>query len=159
MLARVAFCVLTVGAPRIASAQETILSVFSADEAVVAEYTLEQLDNFEQTSYRTLNEFIDEEAEFSGPLVRDVLTDAGAITTATGSVEMAAINDYTIAIPSADLENYDVIFATRMNGELMSVREKGPIWIMYPISDFPELADAIYSSRLIWQVDTATLVE
>jgi hypothetical protein len=32
------------------------------------------------------------------------------------------------------------------------VREKGPLWLMYPFSDVPELSDGIFKSRIIWQL-------
>ena len=38
------------------------------------------------------------------------------------------------------------------NGKKLSRREKGPLWLMYPISDHAELTDPIYLRRLIWQV-------
>ena len=38
------------------------------------------------------------------------------------------------------------------DGEKLSRREKGPLWLMYPISDHAELNDPIYLRRLIWQV-------
>jgi hypothetical protein len=34
----------------------------------------------------------------------------------------------------------------------MSVRENGPLWIIYPMSDHPELQAPIYNSRLVWQL-------
>ena len=38
------------------------------------------------------------------------------------------------------------------DGKPLSRREKGPLWLMYPISDHAELRDPIYLRRLIWQV-------
>ncbi len=34
----------------------------------------------------------------------------------------------------------------------MSIRENGPLWVIYPMSEHPELQEAIYTSRLIWQL-------
>jgi hypothetical protein len=38
------------------------------------------------------------------------------------------------------------------DGKKLSRRDKGPLWLMYPISDNAELADPRYIHRLIWQV-------
>ena len=40
-----------------------------------------------------------------------------------------------------------------MNGKAMDVRNKGPIWIIYPIDEFPELKTEEISGRSIWQLD------
>ena len=38
------------------------------------------------------------------------------------------------------------------DGKPLSRRDKGPLWLMYPISDNAALRDPIYLRRLIWQV-------
>ena len=48
--------------------------------------------------------------------------------------------------------DYDVILAMWANGVRLSRRDKGPIWLMYPLDDHPELSEAKYSSRLVWQL-------
>ena len=159
MLARVALMLTCLAMPISAFAQSAILTVLDTENEEIASYTLEDLDSLDQTEFQTINAFIDEVATFSGPLVRDVLAASDIEVTPEGSVEVAAINDYAVGVPYEDILNYDVILATRMNGEEMSIRDKGPIWVMYPISDFPELSDSLYSSRLVWQVDRLKLVE
>ncbi len=47
---------------------------------------------------------------------------------------------------------YDVIFAMSQNGERLSIRDKGPIWVIYPMTDNDELQDRVYNDRLIWQL-------
>ncbi len=39
----------------------------------------------------------------------------------------------------------------------MSVREKGPLVIIYPFDDKPELRDAVHYSRAIWQLRSLEL--
>ena len=70
-----------------------------------------------------------------------------------------AINDYKIDMPLGDILDFDVMLATRRDGETMSLREKGPIWIMYPISDHAELEDEAINSRLVWQTKSMQIVE
>ena len=86
---------------------------------------------------------------FEGVLVRDVLTRVGAV----GRVIRAqAVNDYQISIPREDFETYDVILALRMDGRDLTLRDKGPIWIVYPRGEHPELDDAQFNSRWVWQL-------
>ncbi|MFQ1877342.1 hypothetical protein ACK36J_07910 [Aeromonas veronii] len=34
----------------------------------------------------------------------------------------------------------------------MTLRNKGPLWIIYPLSDHPELNKELYHSRMVWQL-------
>lgn len=86
---------------------------------------------------------------FQGVLGRDLLASVGA---AGESIRSTAINDYSVDIPISDFFEYDAIFATRIDGKIMSVRDRGPIWIIYPWSSVPELKNEIYYSRSIWQL-------
>jgi hypothetical protein len=66
------------------------------------------------------------------------------------TLEMTALNDYQFDMPLTDAINYDVIVALEQNGATMSIRENRPLWIIYPMSDHPELQAPFYNSRLIW---------
>jgi len=67
-------------------------------------------------------------------------------------VRFVAANDYYVDIPTEDLVKYHAILAMQADGRPLTRREKGPLWLMYPISDYPALQDPIYMRRLIWQV-------
>ncbi|WP_051539764.1 hypothetical protein [Sulfitobacter sp. 20_GPM-1509m] len=138
---------------------QDILSVIGSDGSPVKTYSMDQLDALEQTTYVTKNPYIDDTSEFSGPLARVVLADAGQDMPDGAQLRVTAINDYKIDMPLTDFLDYDVIFATRRDGETMSLREKGPIWIMYPISDHAELEDDAINNRLVWQLKSIQVVE
>ena len=64
-----------------------------------------------------------------------------------------AINDYSVEIPVSDAFDYQPIIAYKRNGQFMSVRDKGPLWIIYPYDlDRKTNTELIYS-RSIWQLD------
>jgi hypothetical protein len=86
---------------------------------------------------------------FRGPLLRDILKAVAADGTI---IVAAAIDDYKVEIPLKDAMDYDVILAISHNGKRMRVRDKGPLWIIYPWSDEPELNDERYFARSIWQL-------
>lgn len=116
----------------------------------VTEFSRADIKSFEQVSYSTATEFTDGTPEFSGPLVRDVLASVDA--SGASVAVMTAANDYSIEIPMADFQKYDVILATSVDGKRLSLRDKGPIWVMYPLDNHEELQDPLYNSRLIWQI-------
>jgi len=86
---------------------------------------------------------------FSGPLLRDVLALAGA----TGdTLHMTAANGYQVDVPAGDARKYEAILAMTMNGETLTVRTKGPLWLIYPWDKRDELRTETYYSRSIWQL-------
>lgn len=88
---------------------------------------------------------------FEGPLGRAVLDAVGA----TGSMlKVTALNDYSADVPVEDLRAHDVILATTMDGKPMSVRDKGPLFIIYPFDAEPDLYTELYFNRSVWQIAT-----
>ena len=55
-------------------------------------------------------------------------------------------------IPLEQLTRYPVLVALKMDGRYMRVRDKGPLWIVFPWDDYPELADEKTKQRSIWQL-------
>ncbi len=86
---------------------------------------------------------------FEGVSLKALLDLAGA---KGATVHAVALNDYAVDVPVADGMNPDVIVAYRMNGERMRVRDKGPLWLIYPLSSQPELRNEATNSKMIWQI-------
>jgi len=76
-----------------------------------------------------------------------------------GTLLATAINDYTVEIPVSDAIENGPIIAYLMNGEGMSVREKGPLWIVYPYDSTADYRTEIVYSRSIWQLDRIEVVQ
>lgn len=115
-----------------------------------------ELEGMPQATVRTHTEFTDGVVEFVGPLARDVIARVG--TDGAANVHAVAVNDYSVDIPLEDFFEYDVILAMSADGRRLTMRDKGPLWIMYPIDEHDELDDAIYNQRLIWQLTTLELM-
>lgn len=72
---------------------------------------------------------------------------------ATGErVMVVALNDYTTEIPMEDFGKFNVILALKRNGEYMPVRDKGPLFVIYPYDSNPNLKTQTYYGRSAWQV-------
>ncbi len=68
------------------------------------------------------------------------------------NVVAVALNDYSSEIPIEDFAKYNVILALKRDGEYMPVRDKGPLFVVYPYDANPELKSQKYYSRSVWQV-------
>ncbi|HZG27552.1 MAG TPA: molybdopterin-dependent oxidoreductase [Ensifer sp.] len=94
--------------------------------------------------------------EFSGPYLRAVLAAAGA---SGKKLIVKALNDYSSEVPFEDAEKLDTILAVRMNDDEMSVREKGPVFLIYPFDEDKGLYNEKYFSRSVWQIKEIEVVE
>ncbi|MDY0871483.1 molybdopterin-dependent oxidoreductase [Dongia rigui] len=112
------------------------------------------LDRLPHRVVRTGTPWTPGPADFSGVSLKAVLDLAGAKGTTISAI---ALNDYAVDIPMADAANDNVIIADRKNGSLMPIRDKGPLWIIYPISNQPELDGEATYSKMIWQLRQLTI--
>jgi hypothetical protein len=87
---------------------------------------------------------------FEGPLLRDVLKLVGA---QGRTLKVLALNDYAAEIPMQDLVQYDVVLARKVDGKVLTVRDKGPLFVMYPFHKHPALQTKAFYSRCVWQVN------
>ena len=69
-------------------------------------------------------------------------------------IKIIALNDYAAAVPVGDFARYDVLLATRMAGRAIPVRDKGPLWIIYPLDERPEINNQRFHARMVWQIRT-----
>jgi len=87
--------------------------------------------------------------KFTGPLLRDVLAVAGI---QGQTIEAMALNDYKVTIPVEDAMRVDVVVARLVDDKPMAVRDKGPLFIIYPFDSDEALRNSIYYSRSAWQL-------
>lgn len=102
-----------------------------------------------QHSFTTNTPWYDKPVKFTGPLLRDVLA---AVKASGTTIHAVAINDYKITIPMADATRYPLIVARLLNDAEMAVRDKGPLFVVYPFDSSPELRSSTYYERSIWQL-------
>ncbi len=110
-----------------------------------------ELKSMPQHELTTSTSVTDGTPSFKGFLMRDLLARYGAEGT---RVHAVALNDYRIEIPISDFEEFDVIGALYQDGEPLSPRDKGPVWIVYPRDDHRELQDIRFDTRWVWQLET-----
>ena len=117
-------------------------------------FHLDELDSMQQVEFSTTTIWTEGTARFSGVSVMRLLESVGA---AGETLRMSALNDYSVEMPVADLEEDAPIIATRMNGEIMPVREKGPYWVVYPFDSNPKYQTEATYARSVWQLKMLTL--
>lgn len=116
--------------------------------------TGEDFTQLPQTTLQTNTAWTEGPQNFDGVLMREVLATVGVgpKDAANHSITVVAINDYSISIPLQDAYKYNVLIARKMNGKALSLRDKGPYWIVYPRDHHVELNDSRYDHRWAWQL-------
>jgi hypothetical protein len=122
-------------------------NIASGDD--VARFDRAMLEALGTMTLRTSTAWTEGVREFEGVLVRDVLSTVGA---SGDEVVAIALNDYFTSIPTAEFQEYPVLLALRMDGDYLHIRDKGPIWIVYPRDHYPELQNPMTDKNWVWQL-------
>lgn len=73
---------------------------------------------------------------------------------ATGSVVDAyAVNDYWTEFPVTELTDDWPVIAYLQNGAPMTLRDKGPLWVVYPYDEGADFNTEDTFARSIWQLE------
>jgi hypothetical protein len=120
------------------------------------------LEKLPQTSFTTRTPWYSQPRKFTGPLLRDVLAAAGASASASAGqgatvLRATALNDYWVDVPLEDAARYDLIVARMIDDKPMAVRDKGPLFMVYPFDALPELRNPVFYSRSAWQLRSLEL--
>lgn len=107
------------------------------------------LEALAQQNITTKTPWFKQARKFTGPLLRDVLNLVGAKGT---TLRIAALNDYRIDVPSDDTQRFDVVLALQIDDKPITVREKGPLFMIYPFDSDAALRNPLYYSRAVWQL-------
>ena len=129
-----------------------LLRVSGAVERVnmadVAAFDRDMLEALDWVEVETYTSFTTGVQRFAGPTLASVLQAVGAHG---ASISATAINDYTVVIPREHADAHNVILAMDQNGRPMRVRDKGPIWVVYPLTE-SEAEKKPFDGEMIWQL-------
>lgn len=74
---------------------------------------------------------------FEGPLLSDVLSKADVETATT--VTLYALDGYAGELPMDIVNRYPIVLALKADGQYLGLGGRGPLWLVMPVSDYPEL--------------------
>lgn len=88
---------------------------------------------------------------FSGVPVTRLLAAVEAEGGAT-TLRARALDDYMVSLPVSDARDNGLFLAMREGGTPLRVRDRGPLWLVYPWTRRPDLRVPEFTSRAVWQL-------
>ncbi|OMH28124.1 hypothetical protein BGP75_21590 [Motiliproteus sp. MSK22-1] len=114
-----------------------------------ADFDRAMLDSLPRHQFKTASPWTEGSHLYTGVLLSELLQYVGAKGT---RLIARALNDYHSVIDLDPIAEYPILLALESDGQPMKVRDKGPIWLLYPMSDYPELNTTYYHAGMVWQL-------
>ncbi|WP_323767441.1 oxidoreductase [Marinovum sp.] len=146
-------CAVPVAAAGLAAPEgRVLLTVSGAIGAMNAEdaarFDRAMLEALEWREVETFTSFTEGPQVFAGPTLASLLD---AVQADGGTLTVTALNDYAVTFPAEMASEHAVLLAMDHSGRPMRIREKGPIWIVFPLSE-AEAASAPFDNQMVWQL-------
>ena len=123
------------------------ISVTNSDSG--AEFDYDMLNQLGLVDKKIATYWTGPDSIFTGVLTRELMALLGADGT---WVRAIAANDYSVNLPLTDLTGFDTLLGLSQNGERMKLRDKGPLWLLYPNDSRPDEPDTAINKRMVWQL-------
>jgi hypothetical protein len=119
-------------------------------------FTDADLANLPQIEFTTNTIWTEGERRFGGPSLHSVLEAVGA---GPGDLQLVAANDYQVRMPRDAVGPDYPIIANRLNGEPYGMREKGPLWVVFPYDADTRFQTELTYAYSIWQLTRIEVLE
>lgn len=131
---------------------ESLLTVHNKNaESASKEFSRSDLQALPQEEIVTETVWTKGRTVFSGPPLSAIIDAAGL---GDGALELVAANGYFVRMEREIIEEDVPIVALLQNGNPMSMRQKGPLWVIFPYD-----SDEKYQVELIYALSVWQLVE
>jgi hypothetical protein len=113
------------------------------------------LEKLNVVSFETSTIWTEGQMTFSGPTLASVLSLVGA---GGGDLLLQAVNDYEVTFPISRASSDAPIIVTRVNDKPFSIKEKGPLWVVFPYDCGPEFRTELIYAVSVWQLTQITVL-
>jgi hypothetical protein len=114
-----------------------------------AEFDRAMLEALGLVELATSTPYTDGKPTFRGVPMAKLLDAAGADGDALHAI---AVNGYAIDLDAGEMRRYPVLLALEQDGRQLRLRDRGPIWVVLPRDQYPELQAESQGFKWIWQL-------
>lgn len=115
----------------------------------VARFDVDMLRALDRRTARIGTPWTQQPALYSGAYFKAVLN---AVDARGNRMIVRALNDYLAEVPIGDAVRIETMLADEMDGKPMTIRDKGPLMLVYPFDIEPDLYNERYFARSVWQI-------
>ncbi len=130
-------------------------SISEKNDGETAKFDRVMIEQLDWKTVETFTRWTDGPTRFSGIDLASLLEAVGAHGK---DIIATALNDYSVKIPMSDAAMHNVLLALEMNGEEMKIRDKGPIWVIYPQSQ-EQAIQSEFDEKMIWQLRSLEILD
>lgn len=113
-------------------------------------FDMELLQSLGESTITTSTVWTDGVHTYTGVSLKALLE---ALGVTKGGIEVMAVNDYFAEVPLTDAVEGGPILAYAVDGVAMPLREKGPLWLIYPYDSDPKYRVEEIFARSVWQIN------
>lgn len=131
---------------------DAVFTVRNGQGDVLRSFTDADLSALPQVTFETQTIWTALAHRFAGPTLVAVLDAAGIEELTDESViSLHALNDYTAWLHSSLISDSAPIIANRIDDAPFSVRDKGPLWVIFPYDQSPDYQTEVIFGVSVWQ--------
>lgn len=108
------------------------------------------LEAMPQDGFTTTTIWTEGPQEFRGVHVSNLFA---AVGIEASEMTLMAVNGYEVVVAMDQLHPDDALIAYERNGAMMTLRDKGPLWLVYDFDADPLFRTEVAYSHAIWQLD------
>jgi len=157
ILALAGVAAMALAGPATATAAEGDKPILTVDGALAGgpvAFSREALADLGAVALETATPWTEGVRRFVGAPLAAVLDAAGA---RGDSLRAHALNDYSAAMPIADVVARDALLVWSMDDRILGVRDKGPLWLLFDFDGDASVRTDAYLARSVWQLTRITV--
>ena len=119
--------------------------------------TVSQLEKLTQSKFTIFNIYKKETINYRGILLKDFVNTFAKKSITKIIIE--AIDGYKIVFEKKEWHDWDIMFALRENGKLLTTRMNGPMKVVIPYEKSIGIDETYFAPKWIWAIKKITFVK
>ncbi|MFH0257441.1 hypothetical protein ACGRL8_10525 [Vibrio rumoiensis] len=132
-------------------AQSAVLLTLESASGQRISLTREELESLPQTTFTTSTPWTKGIHSYQGPKLNLIID---KLSQPLNGIRIYALNGYSYDIGIKDLQKYPFVLALQQDSKNMTLRNKGPLWVLVPFDQNPKfISDEKLLNQSVWQVN------
>lgn len=117
------------------------------------DFTLSEMKALSQADITTAHPWSAQAQHYSG-IDLSILLEFLFAQKAIKTLSLEGLNGFSMALEWSSIQDFSPIIAWQENSQLMSRRDKGPLWLMLPFDSVSKVKQADFLHYMVWQLRT-----